>query len=99
MQTLIRLGGCPDWSESSPAQSLLLVVSCHGSYVRHPMNLGLSFSNNFSLILNELNHTRLHRYSICRLFSKVNTLALIVNNKCILLFSTFDKKIAVSWLK
>ena len=32
-RTLIRLGGCPGWSESSlGAQSLLLVFSCSGSY-------------------------------------------------------------------
>ena len=30
---LIRLGGCPDWSESSlGAQVILLVLSCAGSY-------------------------------------------------------------------
>ena len=33
-KTLIRLGGCPGWSESSlGAHSILLVLSCRGSYV------------------------------------------------------------------
>ena len=32
-KTLIRLGGCPGWSESSRiAQMILLVLSCGGSY-------------------------------------------------------------------
>ena len=33
-KTLIRLGGCPGWSESSlDAQAILLVLSCRGSYL------------------------------------------------------------------
>ena len=32
-KTLIRLGGCPGWSESSlGAHAILLVLSCRGSY-------------------------------------------------------------------
>ena len=35
-KTLIRLGGCPGWSESSlGAQVILLVLSCGGPYTRH----------------------------------------------------------------
>ena len=34
-KTLIRLGGCPGWSESSVgAQAILLVLLCCGSYVK-----------------------------------------------------------------
>ena len=32
VKTLIRLGGCPGWSESSLAAVTLLVLSCRGSY-------------------------------------------------------------------
>ena len=32
-KTLIRLGGCPGWSESSLDAVILLVLSCRGSYV------------------------------------------------------------------
>ena len=32
-KTLIRLGGCPDWSESSLGAVTLLVLSCGGSFV------------------------------------------------------------------
>ena len=35
-KALIRLGSCPDWSESSlGAQVILLVLSCCGSYMSH----------------------------------------------------------------
>ena len=32
-KTLIRLGGCPGWSESSLGAVILLVLSCRGSYL------------------------------------------------------------------
>ena len=48
-KTLIRLGGCPGWSESSlGAKVILLVLSCDGSY--HAwifLNLLSSFKGNF----------------------------------------------------
>ena len=36
VKTMIRLGWCPGWSESSlGAQVILLVLSCGGSYISH----------------------------------------------------------------
>ena len=41
-KTLIRLGGCPGWSESSlDAHAILLVLSWGGSYLFHHLNFHL----------------------------------------------------------
>ena len=48
-KTLIRLGRCPDWSESSlSAHAILLVLSCSGSYCDYFKSLEASVWNNFN---------------------------------------------------